>query len=251
MISAYLLVNLTWVAAGASGLALIHWIVTRSIEIFPFEPAVRVRLRRNRTLLGLLLLLLFMLWTADVFFGESETAHALSLLVVFVGFFIAAARPLKDYLAGVALVAEGAIKKGDQVRIGELRGRVLELATRGISLETTDGDRAMIPYSSAQEASIVRLSGSGRGTIAHSFLLPRESNTPETRRRIVALVQGHHFAAVGRLPDFQLDAAGLEVTLHALDAAFVLEIEQAVRTGLESDASKASSAAPDLESEKG
>lgn len=247
MTTAQFLVNVAWVIASAAGLTLTHWLVSRSIEVFPFEPATRARLRRNRSLLGMLLLLLFLLWTAHSFFGRDEKLGPLSFLVVLAGFFFAAARPLRDYIAGVALAAEGSIKRGDQVRIGELRGRVLELAARGISLETPDGDRALVPYSKAQETAIVRLSGSDGGTSAHSFLLPRTANTPEIRRRITTLVQGHHFAAVGRFPDFQLSSEGMEVTIHAIDTASVLDIEQTVRSGLEPNASEEASSRPDLE----
>jgi small-conductance mechanosensitive channel len=156
------------------------------------------------------------------------------LALVVAGFAFAAWPAARDVLAGVSLKAGRVCHEGDHVRFGDLEGRVVSMGYRVLTMETTNGDQAIVPYSRIAREALVRTRSLG-GVSAHRFEL--DVATPgafsELRSRIAEAALLSHWCAFTREPEVRpLGEGGVEVTVFSLDAHHGPDIEAAVRASL-------------------
>ncbi len=163
-------------------------------------------------------------------------------LLVALGLLAAAAFGVgRDYVAGVALRAEGAVALGDRLRLGDQEGSVTHLGTFRATLRTAEG-RLLVPYRRLAGAELTRLPPRAQEA-GHSFDLQWSgraglAEVTELVRRTVLLDAG---AAAGRAPEIRATGpASLRVRVVALDPATAFDIEGRVRRALAADVGVAS-----------
>lgn len=226
-----LLRTLFW--GGALGAS--YFIFSRLIDILPWSDDRRTSLSRMRPLVGLLLLLVFSLFAAHTLFERYPSIQPLALLLVLVAFFTASRSQLRDFFAGVAIRAENSCQVGDHIRVGEISGRIIDLGPRAITLETAEGDKALVPYSEASRLPLVQ-TRLKKGGASHTFELPLPNAVPFSTAS--AVIEGaalaHHWSSIARPPEVHRGTGQLiEITVYSLTGEHVAEIEAAVRRALE------------------
>lgn len=124
------------------------------------------RMARAQALRGLgrgLAALLVAVWAATIVHALRVTTAGLqggqllvaALVVGLVG--LAALPLLRDVLGGLAFALEGRFGLGDDVRIGEVEGRIIEVGVRALHLRGADGTGISVPYALLQGRAVARL----------------------------------------------------------------------------------------------
>jgi small-conductance mechanosensitive channel len=168
-----------------------------------------------------------------VFTGRSEYSPYYALLVaaalLWVGWV-----SLRDLLQGIFFKAARATRVGEQVTIGDMRGRVSRLGYRVLALTTARGQEVLIPWGEVVRKTIIREPASP-GAVRHTFVVAPLSEVPlarvtETARRAAF---NCHWASASRETQIELLEGGeLELGVYALDALYGREIEASVRDAL-------------------
>ncbi|MEX1368463.1 MAG: mechanosensitive ion channel domain-containing protein [Nannocystaceae bacterium] len=141
---------------------------------------------------------------------------------------------LYDLACGVVFRVAQTCQIGDQVEVGEIAGRVLEVGTRALVLQTRRGDEAVVPYGTIARRAL-RRTQSVSGAYVHSFVLPSEvgDDVAALQRTVTDAVMCCHWASVVHAPKVERrDGAGIEVSVHAHDAHHAPLVEAAVRQAL-------------------
>jgi len=229
--------NLVLVAAAGVLLFGVLFGARWALSVLPMNKERRAVLERASPLVGALVVLSYLLLAARSLFHDEPIALPVVLALVVAGFAFAAWPAARDVLAGVSLKAGRVCHVGDHIRCGDLEGRVLSMGYRVLTMETTNGDQAIVPYSIVARDALVRTRSLG-GVTAHRFEL--EIATPgafsELRARVVEAALLSHWCAFTREPEVRpLRDGCVEVTVFALDASHGPDIEAAVRTGLSND----------------
>lgn len=152
------------------------------------------------------------------------------ILVVAVGIGVSW-RMLRDVIEGVYFRSTRSFVEGDQVQVGEVRGRVQRLGPRSITIETPDGKLALVPYSRIASDTVFRAPAAER-TSFHVFRVPLPAGTtlPEAKQRVREAALLCHWSSVAQPPQCIATGDGeLEITVFALDSDRASEIERAVR----------------------
>ncbi len=142
---------------------------------------------------------------------------------------------LRDAVTGVYLRAGRACSVGDFVRIDDVEGRVERLGWRAIVVITASDNEAIVPYSRAVRAAILRTKERAP-TYPHAFRVPvpKERKVGAVKEEIRRAALLSHWSSVVREPVVELgDEETLEVTVFALDPERGYEIEAAVRRALD------------------
>ncbi len=235
MIAPKLFFDLGWLSLFGLGFFAVYLLTRKLIEVLPLEAEVRAKGRRAHPLFGLLLCFVYSLLAAKTLFRSNEITQGLALLFVVAAFAFASQRLLRDYFAGVAIIAEQSCRVGDQIRALGMSGRVLELGTRGLSIESQDGDRAVLPYSKLLSEPIVVTKNVEGGTYAHTFAIERPAVTLAKIAQLVERVtQTHHWSALARPPEIEIVDSKIEITIYSLSKNRVLDIEAAIRERIQS-----------------
>lgn len=202
-----------------------------AVDVAPLSGIRREALRRAFPLFTALVGVLYLLFAAGVVF-ERYPQHFPIAVAVILGVSIAASWfAVRDLVSGIFLKAGRVCRVGDYVRIGEVQGRVERMGHRVLVVETAKGEEAIIPYSRIAREAVLRTPVSERGTL-HVFELNLPGHPPvaETKRRIRESALRCHWSAIAREPEIAvLDADRFEVTVFALDADRVRDVEDAVR----------------------
>jgi hypothetical protein len=147
------------------------------------------------------------------------------------GLVAAAWRPLKDVVNGVVLKAGNVCSVGDTICVGEVRGRVVQMGARVVTLETQAGEEVVIPYTSMAAESVSRVPVL-RGAQAHVFEieLPGAVDSAEVMAKIQRSALLCHWSSVVRSPEVRILPGGaFQVTVYPLVAERAPDIEQRVR----------------------
>jgi hypothetical protein len=153
--------------------------------------------------------------------------------VLLIGAAVALWAPIRDLLAGGFLRAGNVLRVGDEVQLGEIRGRVEHMGYRGLLLRGSEGE-AIVPYGLVSRSAIVR-GGGARGAAAHSFRVRPIAGVPrvELRRLINESALLCHWTSPAREPELaNAEQGAIDVTVFAVAADFAPEIESAVRQRL-------------------
>ncbi len=227
--------DLIWIFVLGAGLWFLHAAVFWTLELLPLGDDRRALLGRVKPLAGLLVALVFALFSAHALFSRYEGILPLALLLVLVGFFLGSRNLVRDFFSGVALRAEQSCQVGDHIRVGTTQGRVTELGPRAIALVTPEGDHALIPYSQATLQPIIR-TRAAESSASRTFIVepPPDQSFSSVCTIIEKAALLQHWASVARPPEVQAKPGGqIEVTVFALAQTHTADVELAVRKAVE------------------
>ena len=232
--------DLLWAVFGALALWGLLRLGRFAIDVAPLSGRRREALRRAFPVAAGALGVLYLLLSAALLF-ERYPQHFPIAVAVILGVALAASWfAVRDLVSGIFLKAGRVCRVGDYVRIGEVQGRVERMGHRVLVIETARGEEAIVPYSAVARSAVLRTPVEERGTL-HVFELTLEDPPPvaEAKRRIRESALASHWSAIAREPEIAvLDADRFEVTIFALDADHVRDVEMAVRGALSSGATK-------------
>jgi len=202
----------------------------RVVAVIPMRRKQRILVERIRPLVGLLLILPYLFFALRVAVEHGGRAQLLVLAVLCLGMLVGGWFLIRDLLAGVVVKTGRLCSEGDQVRIGDYQGRVAQMGLRGVRLETSQGEEAVIPYSVLARSTLMR-SPSEEGVALHVFQLrtPPNVSVSDTRQAVIEGAMCSHWASIVREP--QITPLGnhlYEITVFALAADYGPEVEAAV-----------------------
>ena len=141
---------------------------------------------------------------------------------------------LRDFVSGFFVRAGLLARVGDRVKVGGLEGRVERIGIRALTLETADGQEAVLPYSEMVGRPLQRSRDvSGSGLVRAVVPIPDGRDVAWARGRLREASLSNHWCSSIREPEINLtDDGRLEVTVSALDPGRNLEIEAMLRKSL-------------------
>ena len=227
----------TWIAklgvallGGAVMIALLR-LAESGIKLLPISRAHHDKLQRFAPPLGIVIIVGYVLFVARLLIGGSREFDIVVLPLVLAGLVAAAWNPLKDVVNGVVLKAGDVCSVGDTICVGNVRGRVVGMGYRVVTLETPAGEEVVIPYTNMAAESVSRVPVL-RGAQAHVFELVVEGETDSAE--VMAKIQRSallcHWSSVVRSPEVRaLPEGAFQVTVFPLVSERAAEIEQRVR----------------------
>lgn len=226
-----LALKLVNIAVWAALLAALRVLSARGLELVPMSEDRKAAVRRLRPMVGLVTLLVFVLLATHEVFSGYGSVLPFALLVVLAGFYAAFRSVIRDIFAGLALRSENSCRMGDHLRVADMEGRVTALGARAITLETSDGDTVVIPYSHAADLPFSHTRGVDRwASQTFSIEYPGEFGFARLGRLVERAALECHWSVVSRTPQVVHRGEGAaEVTVYALAREHALEVESAVR----------------------
>jgi len=203
------------------------------LELAPIRRRRKELLRAVGPLFAVAVCVAYVVSAVQQIFGGYAAAMPLMLGAVLVGCAAALWPPIRDLLAGVFLRTGNVIGVGDELQVGEIRGRVERLGYRRLILRTAGGE-AIVPYGTVSRSALVR--GSRRhATATHTFRVRPIPGVPqvELRRLIHDSALLCHWTSLSREPELvNAEQGAIDVTVFAVASEYASEIESAVRKRL-------------------
>lgn len=210
------------------------WAVGYALELVPMNRSRREQLARTRPVVGAVAGLFYALFVARHLFADFPTYLPLILSGIVVAFIVMAWFALRDVIAGVVLKAGRVCSVGDHVQINGVEGRVTDMGMRVLTLETTEGDEAIIPYGRLARDSLLRTPVQDTVTV-HVFEahLPDGMSSIDGRACIREAALRSHWSSLTREPKVaRVGEHTFEVTVFSLDADHGPHVERTVRQAL-------------------
>ncbi|GEM_PF-2733190 len=229
-----LALDLLWIVLWGVLLTFLYQGAFRAVELLPLGDDRRGAIARSKPLAGLFVALIYCLFTAQTLFAQFGNIQPIALLLVVTAFFVGSRNLVSDVFSGIALRAERSCQVGDHVRIGSIQGKITAMGTRAISLETQEGENALIPYAEATKIPIVRIQAV-EGGASHSF--DHQVSEKLSFAKLVQVVEraalAQHWGSIARPPEINRGSEGLiKITVFSLSSAHVAEVELAVKKAL-------------------
>jgi small-conductance mechanosensitive channel len=238
-------ISVLLVLGGAAVLALVLAAARRGLDLIPMTSERRDLVARAAPVAGAVIVVLYALFASGALLGERPGAGAIAAAVVLLLVVGAAWPALRDVTSGVVVKTGRACRVGDYVRLEGIQGRVQRLGIRTLTIQTNDGDEAVVPYSRLARDTLFRAPATDQAA-HHVFRIAVPEGLPlhEAKEAVrIAALHVHWHSAV-REPQATVVSDGrLEVTVFPIHPDRGPEIEAAVRARLGTDASVRATAA--------
>ncbi len=221
--------NLLVIIGCAAALYGAYRVLERLFEALPMRRDSQILVQRVKPLFAAGLVVLWAV--VAVHWALRENAAHYTVIIVGGACVAASWRVIRDVTEGLYFRSARSFLVGDQVQIGEIRGRLQSTGLRSITIETPDGELAILSYTQVAASTIYRSPAADR-TSFHVFRVPMPKNTslPEAKQRVREAALLCHWSSIAQPPQCVATADGeLEITVFALDADRASEIERAVR----------------------
>lgn len=205
------------------------------LDLVPMSRARRETLARASPAAGAFVGLFYLLFAARTVFKQYPDFVPLVLTLIVVGFIVVAWFAFRDFVAGVVIKAGRVCTVGDFVHVNDVKGRIAQMGLRVLTLETSDGDEAIIPYSSIARESLLRTPVLDSVSL-HAFhvKVPDKLETIDAQEVIREAALRSHWSSLVREPKVvSVGDRAFEVTVFALDPGHGPHIERAVRAALD------------------
>lgn len=222
------------IALAVVALALVLRFGRAALDAVPMSRARRATVARLRPVLGAALALACAVLVVRWVLETDDRRAWLALAAVGAVAVAIAWGTLRDVYEGLYVRASGTCAVGDRIRAGTVAGRVQRLGLRAAHVEGADGAIAVVPYRALTAQPLLRAPGVEDASF-HVFRMPTPANVglPEARRRIREAALLHHWASIARHPHVvATDAGELEITVFAVDADRLVDVEAALRRAL-------------------
>ncbi|MEE9382762.1 MAG: mechanosensitive ion channel domain-containing protein [Nannocystaceae bacterium] len=222
------LVSLVLLGVALYGLVLlIRWIM----ELLPISRERREMVARLRPMLVAFLAFSYCVFAARTLFRGDPTYMSIAVGALGIAAVSASWFAIRDVVAGVILRTGRACTEGDHVRINGIQGRISAMGLRVMSIETSLGEQAIVPYSAVVQSSLLRTPVFDNVAIrVFRLKAPEIISISAVKSRIRQAAMRCHWASAVREPGIVITEGGeLEVTVFSVAADRGPEIEAAVR----------------------
>lgn len=144
----------------------------------------------------------------------------------------------EDFANGIVLRMEGAVEPDTWIAWQDVAGRIRHVGLRSLEVETEAGRRLQVPYTQIGRARIERaVRGTGASAGTFRIAVPRTVPLGRVLADVPARALLSPWCSSARPPEVRLlretgEDYLIDVTVYAVDPAFVSEIEATVRVGL-------------------
>ncbi|TPV93940.1 MAG: mechanosensitive ion channel [Myxococcales bacterium FL481] len=201
------------------------------LDLVPMTGRRRELKERAVPVLVLVVSLSYLLFVARVLFRSAPEQMPFAAAAVLCGIALAAWNTIRDLVNGVFVVAGRVCAVGDLIEFDGIVGRVVAMGWRVLTVETANGDEAVVPYSTVARASL-RRSRVLESANAHVFRVPLPSHIEmlDGKRLLRETVMCSHWSSLVREPEIVWMHDGeFEVTAYALDSERGGDIEAQVQ----------------------
>ncbi len=206
--------------------------IRRALERLSMPEARREQIMRVLPVAETLVALMFLLSAVPLVVDHPQ-GSPVAVAMVLVGFAWVSWFAIRDFVNGAFLKSGRLLRLGDQVRLGDISGRLVRMGYRTMSIELKDGDEAIVPYGQVSRESMVR-APRDEAAWRHAFEVDAPNGLPPVRG--IGLVKeaamNHHWYAVSREPEIRWKEGRFEVIVFALAAERGPEIQAAVEGAL-------------------
>lgn len=230
-------------AAWVLGGVLLAWLLrglVALVEMGPVPPRVKLSIVRFAPVVELTVAVAYVA-SALVALQADEPAFAWTLIALVATLVVFSWSSLYDLVLGVAYRTAAVCHVGDQVRVEDVEGRVLEVGTRALVLQTREGDEAVVPWGRVARRTL-RRTQSVSGAYVHAFVLdePAGEDFAELKRRVIAAAMQCHWASAVHEAKVERRVGGtVEVSVFAHDSDHAPIVEAAVRHALRAGVAEA------------
>ena len=158
----------------------------------------------------------------------------LMLVLVFVLYYIAQFF-LKDYLAGLLIKASKEYSNGDQISVGDTKGKIDHFSKTQLKIKNTDGENIYIPYSLLiSKAQIVEQDTEKINTYTFEVEMSHKAvfiENIENMKSYIQLLPWIHpsLPTSVDIVEENKDSYHLSITIYALDKKYYQKVEQSVK----------------------
>lgn len=208
--------------------------VARFVDWLPLSRSAATRIRLWLPVLATAIMLVYIVGAVQWLLGNiaSRDWTIVAILVAAAG---ACWKAIRDAMDGLFLRSTGACRVGDYVQLEHLEGRIRRLGFRFLTLETSEGHVATVPYGQIAHHSLRRLPEAKHGLL-HLFRLdiPQNAPLPVIKRRISVAALLCPWCVPKRNARVRTLEQGtqVEVTLSLVDADHAAEAESVVRDAI-------------------
>lgn len=221
-----------WVLGGVLLVWLLRLLIAL-VEVGPIPPRIKASILRFGPVVELTVAVAYVA-TALVALEADEPRFAWTLIALVATLVAFSWSSLYDLVLGVAYRVAQVCQVGDQVRVDDVEGRVLEVGNRALVLQTREGDEAVVPWGRVSRRTL-RRTQSVSGAYVHSFTLdePAGEDFAELKHRVIAAAMRCHWASAVHEAKVERRMGGhVEVSVYAHDADHAPMVEAAVRRAL-------------------
>lgn len=222
------------IAAGGVALWLLLRLVWRLAQLVPLADAQRRRLSRLGPPLAAIIVVTYTVFAARLQLARLQGTELWMLVGLLLVALAAGWLALSDVIAGVLIKAAGTCEAGKHVRLDTLEGKITSLGVRTLTLETANGEVAVLPYRQLLQQTLYVIP-EAQGFSVHRFELhvPPDVSVSQLRRWLTEAALSMHQCSVARTPELIHSGSGrYEVTVFALHADYTSEVEFRVRAAL-------------------
>lgn len=223
-----------FVLGGAAALVFVLAAARRLLDLVPMSAERRDFVTRAAPALGAVIVLLYAVFAAGVLIGDAPGVGRIATAAVILLVIAAAWPALRDVASGVVLRSGRACRIGDYVRIGGIHGRIQSLGLRTLTLDTSNGDEAIVPYTRVVRETLFREPAQEHAA-HHVFQLdvPAGSTLSLLKERVRIAALHSHWHSVARDPQMSLVGDRMiEVTVFPIHPDRGPDIESAVLRAL-------------------
>lgn len=207
------------------------------VGVGPIPPRLKSSILRLAPVVGLTVAVAYVA-SALVALRADEPAFAWTLIALLATLAVFSWSSLYDLVLGVAFRTAQVCQVGDKVQVDDVEGRVLEVGTRALVLQTRDGDEAVVPWGRVARRTL-RRTQSVSGAYVHAFTLdePAGEGFAELKQRVIMAAMHSHWASAVHEAKVERRLGGVvEVSVFAHDADHAPMVEAAVRRALRGEA---------------
>lgn len=219
---------------GAFALILALRSFARFVEWLPLSRAASNRIRLWLPVLATSVVLVYIVGSVQWLMGDGASREW-AIFVILAASAAACWRAIRDAMDGLFLRSTGACRSGDYVQLEHLEGRIRRLGWRFLTLETSEGHVATVPYGQIVHTALRRLPEAKHGLL-HLFRLeiPPSASLPVIKRRISVAALLCPWCVPKRNARVRSLEQGtqVEVTLSLVDADHAAEAESVVRDAI-------------------
>ncbi len=224
---------LALVLAGGIALLMAIRVMGGFVGLLPTSRVGEARMRTWLPIVGVAIMVVYVGVALRWLVGQRASwLVPVALLVVVVG---VSWKALRDVADGLVLRSSGAYRRGDKLTLDTMDGRIAELGWRFITVETTEGTVATIPWSTLAGA-IVQRAPRIEHAHFHAFrlALPDAVSIPEVRERVSRALLLSPWCLYERDPEVRAISGGeeLEVVVGLVDRDHEAEVEALARQAL-------------------
>ncbi len=131
----------------------------------------------------------FVIWAANVLFGNSSFHYYINFLIITLGFIAFSWFFMRDYISGVQIKSRFSLTEGQSFKSSQVQGVIKKMGLLFMELKAENGSEFKVPYAQLDQKSIeLNFQEKSGGESTFQVRLDKKLNEPETLQKITELI---------------------------------------------------------------